>query len=235
MASQNLPTKPQLQTIIFQSHATVVVLHLTVKSITSTIQSTNISSPKIGVLNEPRNGPSRKSQEIRDRSHGDQTYGALPYRIHLEAVEDVLRRFGVSENSEGGRALLAAAWLHDVVEDTYDDVAKGIEDIKAEFGEDVAELVYAVTSEPGKNRRERATKTYPKIAANRLAVLLKLADRIANVEHGLSSGRGQGLVDMYRKEHAGFREALFRMGEYDALWVGNYDLNAHAAAASMSS
>lgn len=45
-------------------------------------------------------------------------------------------------------------------------------------------------------------KTLPKTASNRNAVILKLADRIANIEHG-------GKIDMYRKEYPEFRQALY--------------------------
>ena len=45
--------------------------------------------------------------------HGDQKYAGLPYTHHLQAVEAVARRFGVTEPS-----FLEACWLHDCVEDT---------------------------------------------------------------------------------------------------------------------
>jgi (p)ppGpp synthase/HD superfamily hydrolase len=127
--------------------------------------------------------------------HGNQQYsGCLPYSHHLAAVESVLRRFG--ETSE---RMLTAAWLHDVVEDT----GTKLKEISEFFGDDVAELVGAVTNEPGPNRKVRNALTYPKIRdASPSALILKLADRIANVEQG---GK---LVDMYRKEYVDFRRAL---------------------------
>ena len=47
------------------------------------------------------------------KAHGEQRYGDLLYAAHLAAVEEVLLRFGFRDE-----ALLNAAWLHDVVEDT---------------------------------------------------------------------------------------------------------------------
>ena len=94
-----------------------------------------------------------------------------------------------------------AGYLHDTIEDT----TRSFKDISERFGEQVAELVYCVTSELGRNRSERNKKTYPKIAANRQAVVLKLADRIANVEYGLATG---GKQDMYAKEFPDFFAGL---------------------------
>jgi hypothetical protein len=65
-----------------------------------------------------------------------------------------------------------------------------------------------VTDEPGPDRSTRKTATYPKIAANHSAVLLKLADRIANVEASYRNGWNRYL-NRYRKEHLGFMLALY--------------------------
>jgi (p)ppGpp synthase/HD superfamily hydrolase len=136
--------------------------------------------------------------------HGNQTYsGCLPYSHHLAAVEAVLRRFGVDM-----QYFLEAAWLHDVVEDTN----TKLKEIYEFFGPEVADLVGAVTNEPGANRKIRGMLTYPKIRAVKGATRLKLADRIANVEQG---GK---LVDMYRKEYEDFKRNLFVAGENEDMW-----------------
>jgi (p)ppGpp synthase/HD superfamily hydrolase len=127
--------------------------------------------------------------------HGDQQYGdGSPYVTHLGQVVAVLERFGFG----GDHELVCAAWLHDVVEDT-ETTADEIEDL---FGSRVRALVWAVTNEPGKNRKERALKTYPKIASTPDAIIVKLADRIANVEASIRSR--PDLLAMYRKEWAKF-------------------------------
>lgn len=140
--------------------------------------------------------------------HGSQLYDGRPYSYHLEAVSAVLERFGHMSPE-----LRAAAWLHDVVEDTE----ATAEDVSASFGRRVGELVWAVTSEPGKNRKERNALTYPKIRATAGATVLKLADRIANVEHSLT-GDGR-LLGMYKKEHPAFKAALYVPGEDEDLWA----------------
>lgn len=129
--------------------------------------------------------------------HSGQTYNdEVPYTYHLQAVVDVLKRFNVYSN-----IMICAGYLHDSLEDT----SASYSDIKERFGEEVAELVYAVTSERGRNRKERNEKTYPKIKENDWAIILKLADRIANVEYGSATG---GKVDMYRKEFPDFEAGI---------------------------
>jgi (p)ppGpp synthase/HD superfamily hydrolase len=138
--------------------------------------------------------------------HGGQVYNdEVPYVDHLTEVYGVVKRFGLSDDEE----IASAAWLHDSIEDTrtsYNDIAK-------RFGASVAELVYCVTDERGRNRKERHAKTYPKIKGNVKATQLKLADRIANVEYGSANG---GKQDMYRKEQAEFEEGI-RMREGEPL------------------
>ncbi len=138
--------------------------------------------------------------------HAGQTYSSgLPYTHHLAAVEQVLRRFGVTDEN-----LLTASWLHDVIEDT-ETKRKEVEEM---FGAEVARLVHAVTNEEGANRKIRHALTYPKIReAGPNAVRLKLADRIANVE------AGGNLVGMYKKEHEDFKRALFSAGQNEDMWT----------------
>ncbi|MEZ4317637.1 MAG: HD domain-containing protein [Myxococcota bacterium] len=130
-------------------------------------------------------------------AHGEQRYGDRPYVVHLVKVVENLHRFGVATPE-----LEAAAWLHDTVEDTE----LTLDQVRAAFGDRVAELVHAVTTESGADRHERNARTYPKLAATPGAVRLKLADRIANVEASWEA-RNRKLF-MYHEEYPAFREAL---------------------------
>jgi|SRR5579885_2217398 len=132
-----------------------------------------------------------------------QLYGVLPYTHHLERVAKVLERFGYNDP-----VLAVAAWLHDVMEDCSIK-RKTIEEI---FGPDVADVVWRVTNEKAENRKVRGLLTYPKIRESAKATVLKLADRISNVENGGS------LVDMYRNEYEDFRRMLHSDGVCDDLW-----------------
>lgn len=138
--------------------------------------------------------------------HHGQKYGTNPYEYHLVMVDETLRTFGFGDVEPH---LLVAAWLHDVIEDT----PISYEMIKHGFGGEVADIVYAVTNEAGKNRKERNTKTYPKIRASHDGLVVKLADRIANIE--FSKSTNSGLLDMYKREWQDFRAALFDPDESD--------------------
>jgi len=149
-------------------------------------------------------------------AHADQKHGPRPYTAHLAEVEAVLHRFSYDPNAAGldeaaltrAQTLSLAAWLHDIVEDT----PVTLDEVRERAGQDVAALVGAVTNEEGPNRHARHLKTYPKIASTPNAVILKLADRIANVETCLCGGDSKSvrLFKMYQREFEGFRSALQR-------------------------
>jgi len=139
-----------------------------------------------------------QASKFASEAHGDQMYGEYRYHKHLADVVSVLHRFG-----ESNWWMVSAGWLHDVLEDTN----VTYNQLKEEFGEVVADIVYAVTNEPGENRAAQHVNTYPKIKANPHAIVLKLADRIANVESCLDNN--QILLNMYRKEWPGFKKALY--------------------------
>jgi len=94
-----------------------------------------------------------------------------------------------------------AGWLHDVLEDTATSKAELVRN----FGEEVADIVYRVTDEPGADRTERKRKTYQKIRDHLDATTVKLCDRIANVE---ASSDVPEKLNMYRNEYREFRDVL---------------------------
>ncbi|MFP9115282.1 HD domain-containing protein [Flavobacterium sp. RHBU_3] len=145
----------------------------------------------------------QKARAFAMASHGTQQYGNYPYEIHLGNVVTAMLHFGIKPDNNGHASLLAAAWLHDVLEDTpvtYDE-------LQVAFTSEIAEMVFAVTDEPGANRKERKAKTYVKLAQNPDSVIVKLADRIANVEFSVVHGNAS-LLEMYRKEQPGFEAAI---------------------------
>lgn len=153
------------------------------------------------------------------RAHVDQRYGAAPYTDHLVDVARTIVEFGFSpyDPSTVKRArhqrLCIAALLHDTIEDTN----VGHEEIAAEFGQETADIVLAVTNEAGKNRKERFAKTYPKIRDNPDSIIVKLADRISN-GRSCQKQKKPGLFKMYQKEWDNFEEALRIPGECDSMW-----------------
>jgi (p)ppGpp synthase/HD superfamily hydrolase len=140
------------------------------------------------------------------KRHGEQKYGRKPYHVHLLDVVNVQKRF--HDWSELTQELIDASWLHDTIEDT--DVTYG--DILFSFNRKTADLVFAVSNEEGKTRKERHIRVYSKIRGTEQAIILKLADRIANIEQSISYGRigrkPHKLFSMYLKEWEGFQKAL---------------------------
>lgn len=102
-------------------------------------------------------------------------YTDEPYVVHLREVAQLVAEHG------GDDAMIAAAWLHDVVEDT----AITLDQITAHFGDDVASLVFALTDvsrpEDGNRatRKELDRRHVAKAPAR--AMTIKLADIISNI------------------------------------------------------
>lgn len=145
-------------------------------------------------------------------------YDGLPYEFHLRMVARNAVKFKaflpsllytsyddfnkeVYDNTLD--TILLAAWGHDLIEDTrvtYNDVSKYL-------GNEVAEIIYALTNEKGKNRKERANdKYYEGIVNTKGATYVKLCDRIANAEY--SKLTESSMFDAYRKENKDFGEKL---------------------------
>lgn len=153
------------------------------------------------------NSEIQRSREFAIRVHGDQRYGEHPYGYHLDAVAEILTSFGQQAQ--------IAAYSHDTVEDC--DVT--IDDIADAFGREMADCVAVLTDEPGENRKTRKAKTKEKLAAsnNSLALVVKAADRLANLRQSQLTSNASKLA-MYAREHKAFRAAAYRPGLCDALW-----------------
>jgi (p)ppGpp synthase/HD superfamily hydrolase len=142
----------------------------------------------------------------------DQRYGSEPYVVHLLAVRQVLRDFGI----EGPVAV--GAWVHDVEEDT----SRSREQVRQAVGEYVETLVWAVSGE-GRNRKERMASIYRKIDSLPPAVAddatsLKLSDRVANKEaSAFGPTADASKLAMYVREMAAFEEHLRGRGD-PRLW-----------------
>lgn len=138
-------------------------------------------------------------QEARQFSilaHKEQKYGAYPYDIHLGHVVEVLIRNAVGFYSEEDYTLLAVAWLHDILEDT--NTSK--EQLNIRFNINIAEIVYALTDGKGNTRKEKKEEVYKKIIYNQEAIIVKLADRIANVEFSLIHGNIEKIKKYYTEQ-----------------------------------
>jgi (p)ppGpp synthase/HD superfamily hydrolase len=133
----------------------------------------------------------------------------LPYEFHLRMVHQVAKEFiHLIPNSNDGEtslrdSVLLAAFGHDLIEDTR----VSYNDVKEVLGHTTTEIVYVLTNEKGKNRKERANdKYYDGIKSVEGAVFVKLCDRIANVRYGKITG--SRMVEMYHKENPNFIQKL---------------------------
>jgi len=133
-------------------------------------------------------------------AHAGQTYENGPYTDHLDDGRAILNEFGFTEANH--KHLHGAFELHDVFEDCKH--TKFTPDFFRAHGVPGRwiRLAEFVTDEAGKNRKERKAKTYQNLKGHSQGTIIKLIDRLANVRRGAKN-------DMYRKEHDGFKAALF--------------------------
>lgn len=156
-----------------------------------------------------------RARLVAQEVHKNQKYDIYPYIYHIEQVVYETELLGYDED------IVIGSYLHDSQEDgdlSYNDIKKA-------FGLEVAEIVFCVTDELGRNRKERKQKTYPKIRANWRATVVKICDRIANVKH--SQQYTPRLYDMYVKEQGGFLEGIFSSDhpkDVKKAWVELYKL-----------
>lgn len=116
----------------------------------------------------------RFATEIHAAAGQRRKYTDEPYIVHPAAVVELVRSVTDDEN------MLAAAWLHDTVEDTR----ATLEDIAQQFGDEVAGLVGMLTDKKqpqAKNRAARKIAHFRHTAdASPAAQTIKLADIIDN-------------------------------------------------------
>jgi (p)ppGpp synthase/HD superfamily hydrolase len=118
----------------------------------------------------------RKALEMAAKAHAGQTRngsGGMAYIHHPVAVAELLAEHGFDEQT------VAAALLHDVVEDSE----TSIDEIAAAFGPRVAELVAALTEdkaiEPFERRKAAHRRHVEEVGGDALAIYA--ADKLSNI------------------------------------------------------
>lgn len=105
---------------------------------------------------------------------------ASPYINHPLALADILAREGGVEDAK----VIAAALLHDTVEDTE----TSIEELEVRFGKRVATIVAEVTDDKSLPKEERKRLQVVKSSSKSSgAKLVKLADKTANLRDLISA------------------------------------------------
>ncbi|MDQ1704061.1 MAG: diphosphokinase / guanosine-3,5-bis(diphosphate) 3-diphosphatase [Frankiaceae bacterium] len=119
----------------------------------------------------------QRAYEVAERCHrGQLRRSGDPYITHPVAVATIVAQLGMEEPT------ICAALLHDTVEDT----ALGLDDVRREFGDEVAMLVDGVTKldkvKYGESAEaETIRKMVVAMARDAKVLILKLADRLHNV------------------------------------------------------
>ena len=143
-------------------------------------------------------------------------YDGKPYhKAHLQKVVDVAKKFSYLVPPEKWDIIIGSAYAHDLQEDTM----QTFSDIKKATNEEIAEIVYALTNEKGRNRAERANdKYYQGIRDTPYADYVKLCDRIANVQASKDKmfvwryskrQKGVKMFEQYKKENANFEQKIY--------------------------
>jgi (p)ppGpp synthase/HD superfamily hydrolase len=117
-----------------------------------------------------------KALEMAEQAHAGQTRngsGGMAYIHHPIAVAELLAGNGFDEST------IAAALLHDVVEDSD----ASVEDVAVRFGEPVARLVAALTEdetiEPFQRRKDDHRRHVAQVGGDALAIYA--ADKLSNI------------------------------------------------------
>ena len=152
-----------------------------------------------------------RAKEFAKRAHNGQTrkYTGEPYINHPVEVAEIVKQHN------GSREMIAAALLHDVVEDT--DIT--LKDIREEFGNAVADLVDDLTDvskpEDGNRALRKEMDRDHTAQASAAAMVIKAADLISNtksiVEHDPSFAK------VYLKEKRALLDVMFKIKHMD-IW-----------------
>jgi (p)ppGpp synthase/HD superfamily hydrolase len=145
-----------------------------------------------------------KAMEYAVRWHhiSGQTYDGFPYARHLQMVVTIAKNYLYYIDNDNKENVLASCCCHDLIEDTRL-TKKHLSDY---LNHQIAEIVFAVTNEQALSRTERNIKTFSKIGNSKLAIFVKLCDRIANTTNSKISAREK--FDRYASEFQVFKYYL---------------------------
>lgn len=110
------------------------------------------------------------AENLAEKFHAGQLYGALPYTHHLRAVADAV----VGEYDD---RLTIIALLHDILEDTSCTQAL----LRSLFDKDIVDAVVAISKIKG----ESYESYIERVKANALALKVKICDSMCNLTESL--------------------------------------------------
>ena len=152
--------------------------------------------------------PLKEIIEYATRAHAKTNHfydGGIPYTYHLRKTAQFAEHYILLIEHDIREQVIAACYCHDIIEDarqSYNDVFKETE------SDLVADIVYAVTNDKGKNRAERAGFKYYEGIRNQVgATFVKLCDRLANLHHAVETDNYK-MIKIYSTEMPSFLESV---------------------------
>jgi (p)ppGpp synthase/HD superfamily hydrolase len=157
---------------------------------------------------------------VKNHTETHHLYDGKPYTVHLEIVVTFIRKYShlIPENKR--EIVEASGWGHDTVEDTRVSYNK----VKKVLGEEIANIIFAVTNEKGKTRHDRANaKYYRGIRKTPFARFVKICDRLGNLKY--SKDTQSRMFSRYVEELEDFTVELYTLNSpYQPMWVELYEL-----------
>lgn len=171
------------------------------------------------VLHEENKEFIQKAKDYAIKCHKDVNHfydRAWPYAHHLQMAVDVFyectKANVIMWNPVQEKIIVSAIWGHDLIEDTR----QNYNDVKQVLGLEIADIIYAVSEEKGRNREERQNdKYYDGIYNTKYATIVKLCDRIANTQYSVDSK--SNMIKKYKQEYPKFRQKL-----YSKVWESDW-------------
>jgi (p)ppGpp synthase/HD superfamily hydrolase len=141
-------------------------------------------------------------------------YDNHPYTYHLKMVVFYIKKYSYLIPENDRDIVISAGCCHDTIEDTR----QTFNNVCEATNKEIALLVYAVTNEKGKTRKERANKKYYEgIRNTKHATILKCCDRLANINYSKKNRKKNTMFDCYYKEQENFKNELYK-DEYKDLF-----------------
>lgn len=143
----------------------------------------------------------------------------IPVIAHPLRVGKILEELGYDDN------IVAAGYLHDVIEDSYYTIT--VEDIRKEFGDDIAYLVETATeSNPGEDweiRKQGTVSRAKNLSLRNKAVIC--ADKISNLEDFIIATAKKGYADFSNFKRDFDQYHWYYSSVYNSLILGEDPLN----------
>lgn len=142
-----------------------------------------------------------KAREIAKEAHAEQVRKSdgSPYIEHPKAVASILEKYGFSDE------VIAAGLVHDVLEDS--DISEA--ELRAELGDDVVDIVVAVSEDQSLEWEDRKQQYIENVAEGSDEVkAVSVADKIHNAQSFLEAYEEQG-SELWRKFNRGREKTIW--------------------------